>query len=129
MDEIAHGGRYKGIMSWFETYDTPVIASLSYLPHIVIRPVHAGDAVDKCVKGLHEDCLRLGISIRLLLLDRGFYSAAVMQLATNMCVTFIMPVPLSPPVRRAIAEFKAGTRKAISQYTVNEGRPAHTRTR
>ena len=120
-DEIARGGRYKGGTSWFETYGTAVIASLSYLPHIGIRPVHKGDAVDKCVRGLLEDCLRLGISIRLLLLDRGFYSAAVMQLATAMSVTFIMPVPMSPPVRRAIAEFKAGTRKAISQYTMNDG--------
>lgn len=53
MDEIARGGRYKGSTSWFETYATAVIASLSYLPHIAIRPVHAGDAVDKkmCVNG------------------------------------------------------------------------------
>ena len=120
-DEIARGGKSKGGTSWFETFATAVIASRPYLPHIGIRPVHMGDAVDKCVRGLLEDCQRFGISIRLLLLDRGFYSAAVMQLATAMCVTFIMPVPMSPPVRRAIAEFKAGTRKAISQYTVNEG--------
>ena len=128
-DEIARGGRSKGDASWFETYATAVIASLSYLPHIGIRLAHAGNAVDKCVKGLLEDCLRLGIPICLLLLDRGFYSDTAMQLATNMCVTFIMPVPLSPPVRRAIAEFKAGMRKVISQYAVNEGRPARTRTR
>ena len=50
-DEIARGGRYKGGTSWFETYGTAVIASLSYLPHIGIRPVHKGDAVDKCVRG------------------------------------------------------------------------------
>lgn len=120
-DEIARGGKSKGGTSWFETFATAVIASRPYLPHIGIRPVRAGDAVDKCVRGLLQDCQRFGISIRLLLPGRGFYSAAVMHLATAMCVTFIMPVPMSPPIRRAIAEFKAGTRKAISQYTVNEG--------
>jgi len=44
-----------------------------------------------------------------------------MRLADSARVTFIMPVPRSSPIRRAIAEFKAGTRKAISRYTVNEG--------
>ncbi len=98
-----------------------MIASRPYLPHIGTRPVRAGDAVDKCVRGLLQDCQRFGISIRLLLPGRGFYSAAVMHLATAMCATFIMPVPVPPPVRRAIAEFKAGTRKAISQCTANGG--------
>ena len=119
--EVARGGRSKGGTSWFETHATAVIASLPYLPHIGIRPVHAGDAVDKCVRGMLEDCRRLGISISLLLPGRGFYSAAVMRLADSARVTFIMPVPRSSPIRRAIAEFKAGTRKAISRYTVNEG--------
>ena len=50
-DEIARGGKSKGGTSWFETFATAVIASRPYLPHIGIRPVRAGDAVDKCVQG------------------------------------------------------------------------------
>lgn len=127
-DKIARGGRSKGGATRFETYATAAIASLPYLPHIAIRPVHKGDDLAACVRAMLGECLRLGISIDLLLLDRGFYSAAVMEVATRLHIFFIMPVPMQPPISRAVAEFKSGKRKAVSRYTVNakkgsKGRP------
>ena len=84
-DEIARGGPSKGGggTTRFETYATAVIASLSYLPHIWAGPAHNGDALNECVKGALLKCRCLGISVRLLL-DRGFYSAAVMLMAGRM---------------------------------------------
>lgn len=127
-DKIARGGPSKGGATRFETYATAVIASLPYLPHIAVRPVRKGDDLAACVREMLGRCMRLGISIDLVLLDRGFYSAAVMDVLSRLHVHFIMPVPMHPPIRRAVAEFRAGERKAVSRYTVNakkgsKGRP------
>ena len=118
-DEIARGGPSNGITSRFETYATAVIASLSYLPHVWVGPVHKGDALCECVKGALLACRGLGVSARLLLLDHGFYSAAVMRMADRMHAVFIMPVPKQAPIRRAIAEFKRGKRGAVSKHKLN----------
>ena len=121
-DRIARGGPSKGGASRFETYATAVVASLPYLPHIWVGPVRKGEAVHKCVGDMLRATSRLGVSIGLLLVDRGFYSAAVMRLLDRMGVKFIMPVPMSPPIRRAIAEFKAKKRGPVSRYTINGGK-------
>ena len=94
-----------------------MIASLSYLPRIWVNPVHKRNTLNECVKGAPLKCR--DISVRLLLLDRGFYSAAVMQMADRMHAVFIMPVPKQAPIRRAIAEFKRGKRGAVSKHTLN----------
>ena len=120
-DEIARGGPSKGGggTTRFETYATAVIASLSYLPHVWVGPVHKGDALCECVKGALLACRGIGVSARLLLLDRGFYSAAVMLMADRMYAVFIMPVPKQAPIRRAIDEFKRGKRGAVSKHKLN----------
>lgn len=117
-DRIARGGPSKGGASRFETYATAVVASLPYLPHIWVGPARKGEAVHKCAGDMLHETSRLGVSIGLLLVDRGFYSAAV-KLLDRMGVKFIMPVPMSPPIRRAIAEFKAKKRGPVSRYTIN----------
>lgn len=119
IDEIAHGGRSKNGTSWFETYATAAIVSLPYLPHIAIRAVHSGDLPHVCVGDLLRKLSGYGVTVGLLLVDRGFYSAAVMELLARLKIDFIMPVPMNPAIRRAIAEFKAGKRKEVSRYKLN----------
>ena len=68
----------------------------AYLPHIWVGPVRKGDPVHKCVGDMLREMSRLGVSIGLLLADRGFYSAAVMRFLGRMGVKFVMPVPMSP---------------------------------
>lgn len=119
IEEIARGGRSKKGTSWFETYATAAIVSMPYLAHIAIKAVHKGDLPHESVRELALKFQEYGIVIGLLLVDRGFFSAAVMELLTRMNIDFIMPVPMNPAVRRAIAEFRTGKRKAVSRYTLN----------
>ena len=119
VDKIARGGPSKGGTSMFETYATAAIASLPQLPHVAIKAVYKGDSMADCVEEMLEKCRSLGIRVGMLLLDRGFYSAAVMEMASRLHLRFIMPVPMSVSIRHAVAEFKAGRRKAVSRYTLN----------
>ena len=63
------------------------------------------------------DCRGAGIRVRYVLLDRGFYAVADMAALDGLGVRFVMPVPRSAPVRRAVDEYKARKRKKVSRYT------------
>ena len=115
------GGRRKGGTTRFETYMTAVAASLSYLPHIGIRVAGKGEAMADGVASMIGDCRNAGIRVRHVLLDRGFYSVAVMAVLDRLGIWFIMPVPQRPPVRRAVDEYRARKRKRVSKYTVTSG--------
>ena len=112
------GGRRKGGTTRFETYMTAVAASLSYLPHVGIRVAGKGESMADGVASMIGDCRRAGIRVRRVLLDRGFYSVAVMAVLDRLGIWFIMPVPQRPPVRRAVDEYRARKRKRVSKYTV-----------
>jgi hypothetical protein len=55
---------------------------------------------------------------RLLLLDRGFYSAGVVLALRHAHVHFLMPAPRTPGIKRAIEEFERGARPALGEYTL-----------
>ena len=114
INKLFGGGRRKGGTTRFEKYLTAVVASLSYLPHTGIRVAGRGVSMADGVASMIGDCRRAGIRVRHVLLDRGFYSVAVMAALDRLGVRFIMPVPRSAPVRRAVDEYKARKRGRVS---------------
>ena len=121
VNRLFGGGRRKGGTTRFESYMTAVVASLSYLPHTGIRVAGKGESMAAGVAAMIGDCAAAGVRVRHVLLDRGFYSVAVMAALDRLGIRFIMPVPQRPPIRRAIEEYKAKKRKRVSKYTVTAG--------
>ena len=111
VNRLIGGGRRKGGTTRFEKYMTAVVASLPYLPHTGIRVAGKGVSMADGVASMIGDCRSAGIRVGHVLLNRGFYSVAVMAALDRLGVSFVMPVPQRAPVRRAVAEYKARKRK------------------
>ena len=73
------------------------------------------------VAALLDMCRNNGIQIRMLLLDREFYSAGIMNLLEGRGITWLMPAVKTDTVKRAISEFERGERGAVSTHSVGSG--------
>ena len=87
--------------------------------------VTRGDLKAELVSRLLDSCRRNGIPLRLLTMDREFFTADIFGLLRRRRIRFIIPATKSPGVRKAIAEFKEKKRGAVSVQllTPSEGRP------
>lgn len=85
---------------------------------LVVPPIRKGDAKVIIVRKLLDSCIRNNIKIRLVLLDREFFSTAVIhEIKQNHC-TFIMPARKTPGIKKAIEQFVSGDRESISEYRI-----------
>ena len=85
--------------------------------------------VDKRTKGdivskLLDDRARRGIRAVVTLLDRGFFTVAVMKAFAKRGQRFVMGATRTAAVKRAVEEYVAGTRKAMSRCTMRSGKDA-----
>ena len=81
-----------------------------------------GEHVDS-VAGLPDVCRIHGLEVGLVLLDCGFYPAAVFSFLQASGYRWLMPCPDSLHVKEALAEFKAGRRKRVSGATITRAPP------
>ena len=65
------------------------------------------------VSKLLDKCEENRVRINMLTLDREFYTREIMSLLNRREIQFLMPA-----VKKAIGEFKAGERKAVSRHTI-----------
>ena len=70
------------------------------------------------VRKLLDDINRNEIKIRLTLLDREFFSAAVIHEIKQNHDVFIMPARKTPGIKKAIIQYVNGNRESISRYTI-----------
>lgn len=103
----------------FEGYCTVQYVEAQCRAQIGATPIKKGDSKGEMVRKLLSDCIRNGIKTRLVLLDREFFSTAVIHEIKQNHQKFIMPARKTPGIKKAIEEFVAGNRESISEYTIH----------
>src|SRR5438132_41982 len=95
---------------------------------VALRPVYQGDAWEAIVRDLLRQAVRAGVKARLVLVDRGFYSVAVIRYLQAARYPFILPVvrrglsPKHPNGPSGTWTFFTWKRSGWSQYTLTERR-------
>ena len=88
------------------------------------RHLKPGADIAGLIDQMLGDIRRLGISPALALLDRGFYSVAVMKELDRRRLRFLMPAVKREPIKKIIREHAAaveagGDAEAVVEYTVH----------
>ena len=130
-DEISRGQAKSGT-SHFHAYATAYVVRHGPRYTVALTGVKKGEALKDVVQRLLHQAARVGIRPRLLLLDRGFYSVAVVRYLQAARVPFLMPVvchgraPKHPKGPSGSYVFQTWTKSGWSTYTLadTKGRPA-----
>jgi putative transposase len=119
----------------FHAYATAYVIWKGCRLTLGLRAVHHSDPWDEVVKDLLRQVRRTGVRVRLVLLDRGFYSAAVIRYLQAARYPFLMPVirrgrrPSHPQGASGTWAFTTWRRSGWAQYTLQDrqGRRARVR--
>ena len=87
------GGRYKNGTCWFHRYATIEIINRRKRIAVFATPIHVflNSHKEDVVKELIERVLKYVEKVELVLLDRGFFSSAVINTIEGMGLKFLMP--------------------------------------
>src|SRR3954466_13756501 len=85
-------GQAKSGTSHFHAYATAYVVKHGHRYTVALTGVRQGEPLKDVVQRLLRQAARVGIRPRLLLLDRGFYSVAVVRYLQTARVPFLMPV-------------------------------------
>ena len=85
-------------------------------------PFTSDDDNYKCVEALIRACQERGIRLGTVMQDREFFDTRVIQAEEAAGVTYLMPCPDTPYVRRAKKEFLAGERGRVSKGVITRDR-------
>lgn len=88
--ELFHGPPRSGTTK-FHAYATAYVCEQGFRYTLAVRRVTAGTSMKDIVQDLVCQVRRLGLKIKVLLLDRGFYSMAVMRYLRRTKCPFVMP--------------------------------------
>jgi hypothetical protein len=91
LDEI-YRGQAKSGTSHFHAYATAYIIRHGHRYTVALTGVKKGEPLKEVVQRLLRQAARVGIRTRLILLDRGFYSVAVVRYLQAARYPFVMPV-------------------------------------
>ena len=115
-DNFVISGKPKGGTSQFETYATMQVVTEEQLPTISVVRVIEDMSKIEFVRKLLSESRKLGLKKPLLLMDREFSSVDVMRFLDECGERFLMAVSKTPGIKKAVAEFRRGKRKAVSKY-------------
>ena len=115
-DNFVISGKPKGGTSQFETYATIQVVTEEQLPTISVVRVIEDISKIEFVRKLLSESRKLGLKKPLLLMDREFSSVDVMRFLDGHGEKFLMAVSKTPGIKKAVAEFRRGKRKAVSKY-------------
>jgi putative transposase len=90
-EEIYKGQARAGTRQ-FHAYATAYVVHKGCRWTVALLPVCHADPWDEVVRGLLRQARRAGVRVRYLLLDRGFYSVAVVRYLQRARCPFVMPV-------------------------------------
>jgi len=91
LDEI-YRGQAKDGTSHFHAYATAYVVRKGQRYTVALTGVRKGEALKDVVQRLLRQAASVGVRARLLLLDRGFYSVAVVRYLQQARYPFLMPV-------------------------------------
>ena len=97
------------------TINCTVKGSRALLGAVLVR---REDALPDTVSKLIDECAEKGIRIGVLTVDREFFSTGVIDALKSKNIQFLMPATQTKGVKKAIDEFKAGKRDAVSQHVL-----------
>ncbi len=110
--------RYKNGTKLFERYMTAQCVDKSLKIHLGAQYLEMGDSVPDFVDRILKSVKKTGAKIRLVLLDREFFSVDTIIALLNNNVTYLMPCRNSSGVIAALREYDKNTRNATSQATL-----------
>lgn len=106
------GGKPKAGTKWFYTYASAVIVDRGHRWTIALVPVNRNDALEAVLESLLDQIAQSGLKMRLVLLDRGFYSAPIIHLLQQRKLNFLMPM-----IRRGRDDKQTGTQPFFRRGT------------
>src|SRR5512132_4509748 len=133
LNEI-YRGQAKDGTSHFHAYATAYIIRKGQQYTVALTGVAKGEALKDVVQRLLRQAASVGIRARLLLLDRGFYSVAVVRYLQAARVPFLMPVvchgrsPKPPNGPSGSYVFRTWKKSGWSNYTLTEATTGRTAT-
>ena len=71
------------------------------------------------MRKLLHDTIRNDILIRLVLLDREFFSVSVIHELKQLGQKFLMPARKTAGIKKAIIQYVEGNREIVSEYTIH----------
>ena len=111
-------GQAKSGTSHFHAYATAYVVRHGHRYTVALTGVRKGEPLKDVVQRLLQQAARVGVRARLILLDRGFYSVAVIRYLQAARHPFLMPVvchgarPSSRAAPAAVTSFGPGRRAA-----------------
>lgn len=114
--------RSKDGTTTFDMFVTSAIRAGPYPLHTAMRRMRRGAPMADYVKDILAQNQESGIACSHWLVDRQFFSVAVMSAFGNANECFLMFARMTPGVKEAFAEYLDGRRAAMSEYTVKSGR-------
>ena len=95
------------------TINCTVKGSRAFLGATIVRRM---DSLSDTVSKLIDGCIKKGIRIGVLTVDREFFSTSVIGALRSKNVQFLMPATRTKGIKKAISEFEAGKTDAVSQH-------------
>jgi hypothetical protein len=121
-------GQAKDGTSHFHAYATAYVVRHGQRSTVALTGVTKGEALKDVVRRLLRQAARVGIRLRLLLLDRGFYSVAVVRYLQAARYPFLMPVvchgrsPKQPGGPTGSYVFRSWKKSGWSTYTLADAK-------
>ena len=107
--------KYENGTMYFERYMSVQCADEGAHLNLGALPVYMLDSVPEKVRQILAGCMRRGVRIRLVLLDREFFTVDAIRALNELGLDYLMPCSNRPGVVSAIREFAGGTRLAVSE--------------
>lgn len=114
--------KMKSGTTWFERYMTVQCVKAGSQLTIAARRMPALEDTAGFVSSVIDMCRKGGASIGVVMLDREFFSVGVIVALERAGVGYLMPCTNTDGVVRALREFAAGTRPAVSTYAIRRSR-------
>jgi hypothetical protein len=124
--EELYRGQSKAGTKQFHAYATAYIIFQGCRYTLGLRPVHHSDPWEDVVRDLLRQVRKAGVTVRLLLLDRGFYSVGVIRYLQAARCPFLMPAirrgrkPGHPQGASGTWAFTTRKRSGWARYTLEE---------
>ena len=112
-EELTRSKYEKGTM-YFERYMSVQCTDDGAHLNAAALPVYMLDSVPGKVRQILEGCIKRGVRIRLVLLDREFFTVESIRVLKDLGLDYLMPCSNRPGVVSAIREYAVGRRRAVS---------------
>jgi len=118
-DEFLIKSRSKSSTTHFESYCT--MSSVEEQCRACLGAYHVtpNESNSIFVRKLLHDCTRNDIQMRLVLLDREFFSVSVIHELKQLGQKFLIPARKTKGIKNAIIQYVEGNREMVSEYTMH----------